>query len=426
MDDAKEAKTVKKIQLSYFVPLATYILISLLIFGATTGFFYSIIAVLLIIGLIGSIMAAFNGRTAIAAVSGAAILLSCFAFEHWWKLAPISVGSLILATAFITHCYKALHKLRVVYFIPLGTPIFLLFAMPDALLPQDVVEAFLLMAFYLFLSGVAWSTIAGFNNFMYPNASVSGEEEKAEKRISLWLMYFIPLAIYLILPTDDRIIKFSDMLVFMLLLIGIIESIEAAFSDHTVIAAISGIIIMTAYLIPFHPNSWRLASFFVGLLILAIAFITHINKGLSKLRLFYLTPAIMFVFWGFKFLHYQAIVIFEPSISILELCIAISISLLALWAARSTVVGLNLVLCPSALLISPLVSGTLVDENITYSNTPSDNAYTGASIITDRKKRRILKTTLCFLIYAMAFAIALSTALFSVGASGFLIENLNI
>ena len=261
------------------------------------------------------------------------------------------------------------------------------------------------------------------------------------------LCYFIPLAIYFILAIDATAIGFLNALAFMLFFIGIIGSTETVFNHNTIIATIFGIAIIIACFIASYSNWLRLVSFFVGFFILIIALMTH-NKGLSKLRLFYLTPAIVFVFWGFKYLHslvgdenywFTVNVIFEPFISIFDLCIAISISLFVLWTARMTIAGLNLILCQNTQQSDPPVSDTLLfDESTKYSNTPLNNVYTSTSVSIDLpkpsaplyiagwSKERALKTTLYFLIYVMAFTVILSTALYQVGYSWFITEHFNV
>jgi len=100
-----------------------------------------LVALLLFIGMIGSTVAAYVHHTAVAAVSGIAILLasfvpfsfdtrtsSFFSILDMARYGPRNddvafycipvIGCVILATAFMTHSNKASTKLRAIYFIP--------------------------------------------------------------------------------------------------------------------------------------------------------------------------------------------------------------------------------------------------------------------------------------------------------------------
>ena len=196
----RRQKVVKKIllRLCYFIPIAVCIAIIFLINGATRIFFEFLAFVLFLIGVTGSTTAGFNGRTAIAAISGIAILISCLGLYHAWRLPSFIAGSVALIAVFITHNNKALPKLQTLYFIPVAMLISLLFRE----LPFSLDE--ITIVFLLFLLGAAWSTIAGFNSFIYPNDCVSAHpiaEQKWEMlkrtlKIALFIFVFATAGFY--------------------------------------------------------------------------------------------------------------------------------------------------------------------------------------------------------------------------------------
>ena len=157
---------MRKIQLSYFIPITVFILFFFVTYGATREFFNPLALMLGLTGLLGSTLAGFNGRTAIAVGSGIAILIFClepYRFnDHYWTLVSLFAGSVNLIVAFITHINKTLSKLRILYFSSIAIVIFSLFTQPLPMLNEAA------MVTLLFLIGIAGSTVAGFNS-MYPN-----------------------------------------------------------------------------------------------------------------------------------------------------------------------------------------------------------------------------------------------------------------
>jgi len=132
------AEVVTKKQLCYFMPIITYAFYVFFITGPWMGGFpLDLFFMLLLIGVFGSALAGFNGRTPIAVISGMAFWVICGLFLivaviHnidfiyllavdilvFYSLVSLFVGGAILAIAFITHVNKKFSKLRFFYFIP--------------------------------------------------------------------------------------------------------------------------------------------------------------------------------------------------------------------------------------------------------------------------------------------------------------------
>jgi len=167
------------LHLCYFIPLAVCIAIVFLNGGAAEVF-HMFIFLLLLIGLIGSASAGFNGRTATAVISGISILISSAVLGHVWRLigddhvwlqVSFIAGCVVLAVAFITHNNKTLSKLQVFYYVPSVVFILFLIFSPSPTL-AGITLLFLLMA---------WITVKGLNS-MYSSTSIDENETKTQKR----------------------------------------------------------------------------------------------------------------------------------------------------------------------------------------------------------------------------------------------------
>ncbi|MCL2739422.1 MAG: hypothetical protein FWE30_08265, partial [Bacteroidales bacterium] len=120
------------------------------------------------------------------------------------------------------------------------------------------------------------------------------------------LCYFIPLAVCIaIVFLNGGATEVFHMFLFLLFFIGLIGSASAGFNGRTATAVISGIsILISIALLKYFgliiPNAaimdgWEHASFIAGCVVLAVAFITHNNKTLSKLQVFYYVPSVVFI-----------------------------------------------------------------------------------------------------------------------------------
>jgi len=114
------------------------------------------------------------------------------------------------------------------------------------------------------------------------------------------LCYFIPLVLFTLGVFNEYGISraFFNDVAFMLLFIGIVGSAVAGFCNHTVIAVISGIAILMCGLnaYKFNDYSWALASLLAICVNFTVAFMVHIKKASSKLRIFYFIPTAIFIF----------------------------------------------------------------------------------------------------------------------------------
>ena len=195
MDDTKEAKTVKKITLYLcnFLPIAVCILFAFFATAGRPGEFWGVLAsILFLIGIIGSTVAGFNGRTTTAVISGIVILITAVIYgitnlminlpqSFVGNFASFFMGSLVLATAFVTHTNKKLAKLRVLYFTPIAMMVFLVFKNADLFnIRLDVITMVMAKPFLLFWLWAAWNAVVGFDRFVYQDGSVSIDTTEKE------------------------------------------------------------------------------------------------------------------------------------------------------------------------------------------------------------------------------------------------------
>jgi len=186
--------------------------------------------------------------------------------------------------------------------------------------------------------------------------------------------YFIPVVIYIFAILIDNGVSraFFTHLVIMLLLIGMAGSTVAAFYNCTTLAIVSGISILIfgiyfLWISDFNHHlrelvSYSLASLFASCLNFAVAFMIHVKKTSSKLRLFYLIPTVLFPLVFYINLN-------DMEADIHNKIIAYLLFLFFL-VAVSTAVGLNNI-CSA--LNRPSVSDTLLfDENTISPSTDSN------------------------------------------------------
>ena len=124
------------------------------------------IFMLLLIGVIGSTVAGFNGCTVTAAISGIAILIfgvASYSINYYWTLASFFTGSVNLIVAFILHVNKVFPKLRNLYFIPITILIFKFSQFLFELFQWQPMLVFSLLILLLVL-GIVTITIMALNN----------------------------------------------------------------------------------------------------------------------------------------------------------------------------------------------------------------------------------------------------------------------
>ena len=123
------------------------------------------------------------------------------------------------------------------------------------------------------------------------------------------LCYFIPLAACTaIVFLNGGATGVFHMFLFLLFFIGLIGSASAGFNGRTSIAVISGVSLLISiaaleYFGLIRPNAaivdgWGQASFIAGCVVLAVAFLTHNNKTLAKLQVFYYVPGGVFLLFS--------------------------------------------------------------------------------------------------------------------------------
>jgi len=170
----------------------------------------------------------------------------------------------------IKRCYLIPFAIGIALLIFLhSADVFLLVDPIDMLLPALIAFA-ALMLFYI---GIADSISAIINR-----------RTATSTAIGIAFLVFAPFAM-IMLEIDFK-------LIFILPFISIAGAVSAFFNDRTATAIVSGTAVIVFY--ASGEVTDMVVIFFIGVGILAVAFITHTNMALSKLRVLYLISPIFF------------------------------------------------------------------------------------------------------------------------------------